>query len=328
MEHGEDNDSKLMSAVGSVEGEHDRTEDSDWDSLFDEAIDGRTVSDSGITTSSRAVRVSQAKSSTTMADRVPASRSAPPIPGLHFDPAICLPDELATNLVQKCMETYFQEEDVNQIMLFERARDPFAQDTPHNVSSDSLSNGLPEFLQDTLKSLALLLKGHLPANTYDLLFPLPSASSLARQVILNLYRAGEGISAHVDLLRRFGDGIVGLSLQSGCVMRFEQARQEESDDGVEPHEGRLMGGGESHNVSTEISAHSLYLPASTVIVLTGDARYLWTHAIEPLTGDSVQSASKLFGGDIRETEWISRGTRLSITFRWLLPGADVVGELD
>ncbi|KAJ6468962.1 hypothetical protein DFH09DRAFT_1222044 [Mycena vulgaris] len=116
----------------------------------------------------------------------------------------------------------------------------------------------------------------------------------ARQAILNLYRPGEGITPHVDLLRRFGDGIVGVSFGSGCLMQFARVAEAE---GVRPL--------------------NLFLPERSVLVLSGDARYGWTHGIEERTADLVAG-----------TGVVERGVRLSITFRWLLPGADVVGEQD
>lgn len=50
----------------------------------------------------------------------PARRTAPPVPGLYFDPRTLLPDELAESLLQKCIDTYFHNGGVNQVMLFER----------------------------------------------------------------------------------------------------------------------------------------------------------------------------------------------------------------
>ena len=65
-------------------------------------------------------------------DMTPSSRLGPPIPGLCFDPSVLLPDELAESLLQKCMETYFHDENVNQVMLFERV---IAQDNALSASS-------------------------------------------------------------------------------------------------------------------------------------------------------------------------------------------------
>ncbi|KAF9234368.1 hypothetical protein BU15DRAFT_90013 [Melanogaster broomeanus] len=65
----------------------------------------------------------------------------------------------------------------------------------------------------------------------------------------------------------------------------------------------------------------LYLPERSILILSKDARYNWTHEIPGKTHDLVESEDESHGPHL-----IRRGTRLSITFRWLLPGADVVGE--
>ena len=66
----------------------------------------------------------------------------------------------------------------------------------------------------------------------------------------------------------------------------------------------------------------LYLPERSIVVLSEEARFEWTHGIQGLTRDFVRDEHGRGG------EWIARGVRLSITFRWLLPGAEIVGEPD
>jgi hypothetical protein len=65
----------------------------------------------------------------------------------------------------------------------------------------------------------------------------------------------------------------------------------------------------------------LFLPERSLIVLSGDARYNWTHGIEKRTADVVVDLESRPGYRV-----VERGVRLSITFRWLLPGADIVGQ--
>ncbi|KAJ6542643.1 hypothetical protein B0H19DRAFT_957614 [Mycena capillaripes] len=215
----------------------------------------------------------------------PALLRPPPIPGLFFTPSLLLPVELANRVTQFCLENYFNQPGVNQIMLF-------------GVASSSTavapSSGLPPVLQALLSTMSSILEPSLPSDIHALLFP--RTPTRARQAILNLYNPGEGITPHVDLLRRFGDGIVGISLGSTCAMQF--APVEETAEDVFPFQ--------------------LFLPERSIIVLSGDARYAWTHGIEKRTADLVDEA----GAHII----VQRGVRLSITFRWLLPGADVVGD--
>lgn len=237
----------------------------------------------------------------------PALRTCPPVPGLHFDPAVRLPDDLAEALFQQCLATYFREPRVNQVMLFERAAPAAPGPT-----------GLPPFLTSLLGTLAALLAPVLPAHTHALLFPRAGAPPQARQAIVNLYRPGEGIAPHVDLLDRFGDGIVGVSLGSGCAMRFRRAS---------PRRGAAQCPGahsmpDTPDVEGDDDGHTVFLPHGSVYVMSEEARYRWTHGIDRRTEDWVQDS---VGSDAGR--WVMRSLRVSITFRWLLPGADVVGGL-
>ncbi|KAI0053802.1 hypothetical protein FA95DRAFT_1552308 [Auriscalpium vulgare] len=226
-----------------------------------------------------------------------AQRTAPPIPGLYFDPTLRLPPEFATSVLQQCMATFFTQPDANQAMLFGRA----------HADPASTSDGLPPFLRALLAHVDALLRPLLPPATHGLLFPPPSGGPpCARQAIVNLYRPGEGIAPHVDLLRRFGDGIVGVSLGSGCVMNFR--REDEADADAEAGLERTW---------------DVFLPEGSVLVLSGDARYRWTHGIEGRVGEWVEGEGEGTGA-----QWVQRGVRVSITFRWLLPGADIVGGME
>ncbi|KIM35183.1 hypothetical protein M413DRAFT_368987 [Hebeloma cylindrosporum] len=144
-------------------------------------------------------------------DHFLAYKTAPPIPGLFFDPSVLIPQELADSVVAFCMKTYFRSAADNQVMLFGRF-------SPSDSSKST--SGLPPILSSLLKELSSLLQSVLPPKTYSLLFPLKPTA--ARQAIINLYQPGEGISPHVDLLKRYGDGIIGVSFSSPCVMRFDK----------------------------------------------------------------------------------------------------------
>ncbi|KAF8638093.1 hypothetical protein AX17_002454 [Amanita inopinata Kibby_2008] len=254
----------------------------------------------------------------------PALLTAPPIPGLYFNPTLRLSQELAKGVVDFCHQTYFRNPNVNQVMLFGRLMVTDTPGTPCEGASpvipDNCSSptGLPVILVNLLSTLSVLLKPYLPSTVYSLLFPI--SPTQARQAIINLYAPGEGISPHVDLLRRYGDGIIGVSFGSGCVMRFDKEKKK----------------GDASSSNCERDRWDVYLPERSVIVLGEEARYDWTHGIDRLTRDYVSvdgarsdenglevGATTLDGGEWGR--WIERGVRLSVTFRWLLPGADVVG---
>lgn len=97
------------------------------------------------------------------------------------------------------------------------------------------------------------------------------------QVIINEYRPGQGISAHIDYVACFGDTIASLSLGSACVMDF------------------------THEATGE--KQSRLLEPRSLLVLTGDARYVWQHAI-------VGRKMDRYNGQV-----IQRTRRISLTFR-------------
>lgn len=246
--------------------------------------------------------------------QIPALLAAPPISGLYFEPDLKIPADLADSIFTFCMSTYFCNPNTNQIMLFTRF-------------SSSSTSSLPPILNRLLDSLFTLLQPHVPVETHDLLFP--AVPTQARQVILNLYNPGEGISSHVDLLKRFGDGIIGVSLGSGCVMRFAQAGFTSAVNPSICDEAVHSPDPISHSQNNEDDrvVYDLYLPERSVLVLSSDARYKWTHGIEKRTSDFISYANS--SPDVSSASkgrWVERGTRLSITYRWLLPGADMVGN--
>src|SRR4029078_4860637 len=102
---------------------------------------------------------------------------------------------------------------------------------------------------------------------------------LADQMIVNAYQAGAGISAHIDL-SAFDDAMVAIRLGSTCVMQFaEKASGREEELLVEP---------------------------GSALVLSGDGRSQWTHAIPARTSDLLHNR-----------DLVCRG-RVSLRFRRML----------
>lgn len=231
-----------------------------------------------------------------------AMRRVPPIPGL-FVPPVFIPPELATQTVRECMRLYFDGRDVNQIMLF--GRTTTAVDGEEEDADAKMGKGLPSVLIQLLHQLSALLQPWIPGDLHDHIFPSKGAPPRARQAIINLYRPGEGITPHVDLLNRFDDGIIGVSLCGSCVMSFEEAEDDVRGSGERKEEGKRW---------------DLYLPERSVLVMSKDARYQWKHGIPGRTHDLVENEDGCHGPCL-----VKRGIRLSVTFRWLLPGADIVG---
>lgn len=258
------------------------------------------------------------------------------VPGLIYDPLTLVSPDLENQVLKECLRTWFvrpcrndrptpqpdvlsnilegewELNDVNQVMLFNRT---------DGISSSSYNTSWPECLSTLLIHISHLLKPPvLDPDIWNLLFSSTnptageSAGTRSRQAIVNLYHPGEGISDHVDLLDRYGDGIIGVSFGTGCVMRFKRVAEDGGDDG-----------GYQSNYGAEESDErqftQLYLPPRSIITMTGDARYRWSHGIPGRVSDLIDSYPEE-GPSVR----VDRGMRLSVTFRWLLAGADVVGS--
>lgn len=237
----------------------------------------------------------------------PAMTRPPPIPGLYMFPRL-LPEDTACKLYAiKLLPQTFLLRVVQAKLLQEIAKSDIFCGGQRNqamlfTSQDSQQPGstsqLPPYLQDLTNILETLLTPNLSREIITTLFhPSPTDAS-SRQIILNLYRPGEGITPHIDLPGRYGDGIMGVCLGSGCVMGFERR---EVDSMQEDTQDR----------------HSVYMPARTVYCMTGDARWEWAHGIPSRDRDVLVDPQ----GEVRT---ILRDVRISITLRWMKPGAEVL----
>ncbi|CAG5129385.1 unnamed protein product [Candidula unifasciata] len=102
------------------------------------------------------------------------------------------------------------------------------------------------------------------------------------QLTVNQYKPGQGIPPHVDTVDAFEDGIVSLSLGSQTMMDFRHP------------DGR-------HLLVT--------LPRRSLLVMTGESRYIWSHGITPRKSDIVLTPDR-DGLTLQ-----NRDVRTSFTFR-------------
>lgn len=98
------------------------------------------------------------------------------------------------------------------------------------------------------------------------------------QCTINEYLPGIGISSHIDTHSSFTDCIISISLENPIVMKFID------------------------KINNEIS--SLYLPPRSLLVLSGEARYKYSHGISWRKTDCNPNG-----------EIIKREKRVSITLR-------------
>lgn len=262
---------------------------------------------------------------TTSTCRKSAITIAPSIPSLYFSLVLKILVELADSVTSFCMSTYFNNPNINQIMLFTRF-------------SPKILSSLPPILLKILDTLSLLLKPYISNAIHSLLFS--SQPTQLQQVILNLYTLGEGISLYVDLLKRFGDGIVSVSLVSGCVMWFAKASNSEIRD-HDPARTTILDEPMPMTEAYEDDSdkpnandiYDLYLPEWSIVVLSSNTCYKWTHEIEKQKSDFVAYSASFLWCDFPliadsldlGSHWVDRDIHLSVTFCWLLPEADVVG---
>ncbi|GMI98824.1 hypothetical protein like AT4G02485 [Hibiscus trionum] len=113
------------------------------------------------------------------------------------------------------------------------------------------------------------------------------------QLIANVYHPGEGICAHVDLMR-FEDGIAIVSLESSCVMHFSRAEEGGSD---------IVEDGEKHQLMSKIP---VLLTPGSLVLMSGEARYRWKHEINRKPGFQMWDGQELV-----------QHRRISITLRKL-----------
>lgn len=177
-----------------------------------------------------------------------------------------------------------------------------------------------------------------------------STTTRQRQTILNLYRPGDGITPHIDLPDRYGDGIVGVCLTGGAVMDFDKpsptpafdppSSEDNDDDSLWGSDSVESSGDQTCQISQDANHYSCYLPPGTVYAMTGESRWLWTHGIAYRNTDVVydEEVGTRASSNIaqptcghqqpRSSTIIMRGVRVSLTFRWLRPGGNVLKDLE
>ena len=96
------------------------------------------------------------------------------------------------------------------------------------------------------------------------------------QLIVNRYKPGQGISAHVDRIDVFGSTIACITLGSGAEMEFTCPGH---------------------------PSFTVYLDVGSLLVMTDEVRYLYAHRIPSRRTDLVCGKR------------VKRGTRVSLTYR-------------
>ncbi|ATZ80383.1 putative DNA repair dioxygenase [Bodo saltans virus] len=93
------------------------------------------------------------------------------------------------------------------------------------------------------------------------------------QLIVNEYKKGQGIGKHTDCISCFSNGIAIISLNNDSIITFEK-------NGIR---------------------HDIHVKRKSLVLMTDDARYNWTHAIIPMNNNNFTNDKP----------------RISITFRFV-----------
>ncbi|KAJ3179845.1 Alkylated DNA repair protein alkB 8 [Geranomyces variabilis] len=146
---------------------------------------------------------------------------------------------------------------------------------------------------------------------YGQMFP---DADIPDQLTVNEYEPGSSIPPHTDTHSAFGDAILSVSLQGDVVMEFRCPI--DSGDHVPSTSPSAEDGNGSSNDSDVLDAAltpppkhtrfrvvNVHLPARSLLIMDGDARYQWEHSIRPRRTDVVRGQT------------VSRTTRVSLTFR-------------
>lgn len=97
-----------------------------------------------------------------------------------------------------------------------------------------------------------------------------------------------GIPSHIDIHGVFDEHILSLSLGSDIIMEFRRQNDH----------------------------RSIYLKSKSLLIMSGESRYNWTHGITPRKFDMINTVD---GPDI-----VSRGTRISVTFRRVVQNCESI----
>ncbi|TKY57247.1 P8A3.02c protein [Spatholobus suberectus] len=183
------------------------------------------------------------------------------VKGLWLCPHFLSPRSQSRLLSAIQAENWFPDPSINQAMRFGLQHlPPWAVPLAHSIRRSVLAQHPPPF------PLHLLHR-----------------EPLFDQMIANVYQPGEGICAHVDLLR-FDDGIAILSFESECVMHFTPLSN-----------------------ATSLSVPVLLTPGS-LLLMSGEARYQWKHQI-----------NRALEFQLWHGQQLTQSKRTSITLRKLCP---------
>lgn len=170
---------------------------------------------------------------------LPKLKEHPQISGLYYFDNILSHDE-----EQEILENIYQQQWLNDLTRRVQHYGYKYDYKKRKINKNDHLGDLPIWSNDLEKKIFTVIKNtgvKLPYDKFD-------------QLIINEYKSKQGISAHVDCVPCFDEGIITVTTGCRGIMTFRK-------NGVE--------------INVELKRRS-------VAILTGDARYKWTHEINKM----------------------------------------------
>ncbi|KAG0474287.1 hypothetical protein HPP92_013973 [Vanilla planifolia] len=146
-----------------------------------------------------------------------------------------------------------------------------------NVDSKNFIGELPSFVIPVLEKL---VKFHGEGD---------NNSKLVDQLTVNEYPPGIGLSPHIDTHSAFDNMIFSLSLSGTCIMEFRKY--------LPWHSSTAAVDVKSLQECSSSLRKSIFLPARSMLLLSGEGRYAWHHYIphhkvDIVRGDGIRRSSR------------------------------------
>lgn len=122
----------------------------------------------------------------------------------------------------------------------------------------------------------------------------------ANHILLNEYRAGQGIMSHFDG-PLFYPTIATLSVGSHTVLEFHQPRSSDGNDNVAP--------------SNSETAFKLLVEPRSLLILKDDLYHRFMHSISEVEKDNLSDLLLRNASSVSSAGTVVRGTRFSLTIR-------------
>jgi len=200
---------------------------------------------------------------------------------------------------------------------------------PQPSAKKRLSQHFGHHFDYTTFGASSLISTPIPAHIAAIAARLPlreGVDVLPEQFTLQYYPPGAGIPPHVDTHSMFGEALYSLSFGSGVPMVFKKAGGNEArkmrlpkrslGGTVAEGEGKKIEGGAGTVGEEESPSWELMLPARSLLIMTGPARYGYTHGIKGRKTDFVDGQPVLRGG------------RYSITMRSVRTGEEIACDCE